>query len=71
MAFRRGEMLERGGGKWNKESGKCIIKSRIEFPDLILITLDTPHGHITKFLKKCPKNAGKMRGKIIFPHFGV
>ena len=30
------------------------------------MTLDTPHGHITKFLKKCPKNAGKMRGKIIF-----
>ena len=30
------------------------------------MTLDTPHGPITKFLKKCPKNAGKMRGKIIF-----
>ena len=30
-------------------------------------TLDTPHGPITKFFfKKCPKNAGKMRGKIIF-----
>ena len=29
------------------------------------MTLDTPHGPITKFLKKCPKNAGKMRGKII------
>ena len=22
------------------------------------MTLDTPHGPITKFLKKCPKNAG-------------
>ena len=31
------------------------------------MTLDTPYGPITKFLKKCPKNAGKMRGKIIFP----
>ena len=30
------------------------------------MTLDTSHGPITKFLKKCPKNAGKMRGKIIF-----
>ena len=30
------------------------------------MTLDTPHGPITKFLKKCSKNAGKMRGKIIF-----
>jgi len=33
------------------------------------MTLDTPHGPITKFLKKCPKNAGKMRGKIIFSPF--
>ena len=54
------------GRKWYKERGKCIIKSRIEFPDLILMTLDTPHGQITKFLKECPKNEGKMRGKIIF-----
>ena len=30
------------------------------------MTLDTSHGPITKFLKKGPKNAGKMRGKIIF-----
>ena len=30
------------------------------------MTLDTSHGPITKFLKKFPKNAGKMRGKIIF-----
>ena len=36
----------------------------------MLMTLDTPHGPITKFLKeKGPKNAGKMRGKIIFPPF--
>ena len=58
-------MRERGR-KWYKERGKCIIESRIEFPDPILMTLDTSHGPITKFLKKCPKNAGKMRGKIIF-----
>ena len=59
------------GREWYKERGKWIIESRIEFPDPILMTLDTPHGPITKFLKKCPKNAGKMRGKIIFPHSGV
>ena len=46
-------------GKWYKERKKCIIKSRIEFPDPMLMTLDTPHGPNTKFLKKCLKNAGK------------
>ena len=65
MAFRKGKMRERGR-KWYKERGKWILESRIEFPDPMLMTLDTPHGPITKFLKKCPKNAGKMRGKIIF-----
>ena len=45
------------GGEWYKERGKWIIESRIEFPDPILMTLDTPHGPIAKFLKKCPKNA--------------
>ena len=70
MAFWRGKMRERGV-EWYMERGKCIIESRIEFPDLILMTLDTPNGPNSKFLKKCPKNAGKMRGKIIFPHFGV
>ena len=54
-------MRERGT-KWYKERGNCIIESRIEFPDPILITLDTSHGPITKFLK----NAGKTRRKIIF-----
>ena len=58
-------MRERGR-EWNKERGKCIIESRIEFPDPILMTLDTYHGHITKFFKKFPKKAGQMRGKIIF-----
>ena len=33
----------------------------------MLMTLDTPHEPITKFLKKSP--AGKMRGKIIFSPF--
>ena len=65
-----GKIQERGGG-WYKDRGKCIKDSRIKFPDPMLMTLDTPHGRITKFLKKCPKNAGKMWGKIIFPHFGV
>ena len=59
------------GGEWYKDRGKCIKKSRIEFPDPMLMTLDTPHGPITKFLKKCHKNAGKMRGKIIFQPFWV
>ena len=58
-------MRERGR-KWYKERGKCIMESRTEFTEPILTTLDTPHGPITKFLKKYPKNAGKMRGKIIF-----
>ena len=53
-------------GKWYKERKKCIIKSRIEFPDPMLMTLDTPHGPNTKFLKKCLKNAGKIKGKVIF-----
>ena len=39
---------------------------RIGYPDLILITSDTSHGPIIKVLKKCPKNAKKMKGKIIF-----
>ena len=63
-------MWERGR-KWYKERGKCIIESRIEFSDPIFMTLDISYGPITKVLKKCPKNAGKMRGKIIFLHFGV
>ena len=66
MAFRKGKMRERGR-KWYKERGKCIIESRIEFPNTMLITLDTPHGLNTKLLKKCLKNAGKIQGKIIFP----
>ena len=52
-------MRERGR-KWNKERGKWIIESRIEFPDPMLMTLDTPHGPNAKFLKKCPKNEGKI-----------
>ena len=41
------------GGKWYKERGKCIIESRIEFPDPMFMTLDTPHRPIMqKFLKK-------------------
>ena len=65
MAFRKGKMRERGR-KWYKERGKWIIESRIEFPDPMLMTLDTPHGTNTKFLKKCLKKEGKIKGKIIF-----
>ena len=60
-------MRERGEGKWYKERRKCNIRSRIELPDPMLMTLDTPHGPNTKFLKKFLKNAGKIKGKIIFP----
>ena len=56
-----GGKCRKGGGEWYKDRGKCIKKSRIEFPDPMLMTLNTQHGPITKFLKKCPKNAGKMR----------
>ena len=30
------------------------------------MTLDTPHGPITKFLKKCPKKCGKNEGENYF-----
>ena len=63
-------MRERGR-KWYKERGKWIIESRIEFPDPMLMTLDTPHGPNAKFLKKWPENAGKIKGKIIFPTLWV
>ena len=56
-------MRERGR-KWYKERGKCIIESRIEFSDPMLIPLHTPHGPNTNFLKK---NVRKIKGKIIFP----
>ena len=59
--------MREGGGGMYKDRGKCIKESRIEFPDPMLMILDTPHEPITEFLKKCPKNAGKMKGKIIFP----
>ena len=52
-------MRERGR-KWYEERGKCIIESRIKFPDLTLMTLDTSHGPNAKFLKK---NVRKMREK--------
>ena len=48
-------MRERGR-KWYKERGKYNIESRIEFPDPMLMTLDTPHSPNEKFLKKCPEN---------------
>ena len=59
-------MRERGG-KWYKERGKWIIESRIEFPDPILMTLDTPHGPNTKFLKKMTGKCRKNQGKKYFP----
>ena len=35
-----------------REREKCIIESRIEFPDPMFMTFDTPHGLNTKFSKK-------------------
>ena len=58
MAFRKGKMRERGR-KWYKERGKCIKESRIEFPDPMLMTLDTPLGPNAKFLKKMSGKCGK------------
>ena len=43
---------KRGGGGLYKEKGKCNKESRIEFTVPKLVSLDTPHGLITKFLKK-------------------
>ena len=39
-------------------------ENALSFP--MLMTLDTPNGPNTQFLKKCPKNAGKVKKKIIF-----
>ena len=64
MAFRRGKMRERGR-KWYKERGKWIVQSRIEFPDPMLMTLDTQHE------KRHEKNDRKMREKLFFPHLGL
>ena len=70
MAFRKGKMRERGR-KWYKERGKWIIESRIEFPDPMLLTLDTPHCPIAKYLKRMTgKVREKSREKLVFPHFG-
>ena len=38
------------------EKKKWIIECRIQFPDPMFMTLDTPDGPKTKFLKKCPEN---------------
>ena len=59
--------MRKGGGNNINKEGKCILESRIEFLDPILMTLDTrPDGPIKKFMKKWPKNARKMGGKIVF-----
>ena len=68
MVFRREKVREKGGGLL-KEKGKCNKVSRIEFTVSKLVSLDTPHGPIIKFLIKCLKNAGKIRGKLLFLHF--
>ena len=53
-------MREMGAENGIRRWGKCIIEFRIEFPDPMLMTFDTPHEPNTKFLKKmsekCRKN---------------
>ena len=61
LAF-KGENAGKGGGKWYKERGKWIIKSRIEFPDPMFMTLDTPHGPNAKFLKTMTRKCRKIQG---------
>ena len=51
-------------GEWCKERRKCNIESKIEFTVTKLVTFHTPHGPNTKFLKKCLKNSGKIKGKL-------
>ena len=51
--------MRKKGGEVYKAKGKCNIESRIEFNVPKLVSLDTPHGPITKFLK----NVRKMREK--------
>ena len=65
MAFRRGNMREKGE-EWYKERGKCNIESRIEFTVPKLVSLDTPHGPIRKFLKNCLKMQETLREKKHF-----
>ena len=51
-----GEKCGKAGGKWYEE---CIKKSRIEFSDPMLMTLDTPHGPnivFEKMSEKCGEN---------------
>jgi len=62
-----GKCGKRGGGGYGIRRGENALESRIEFPNTMLIILDTPHGPNTKLLKKCLKNAGKIQEKIIFP----
>ena len=54
-----------------KERGKWIIESRMEFPDSMLMTLDTPHGPNAKFLERNDrKMREKSRERLFFPHLG-
>ena len=66
MVFRREKMREKGGGGLYKEKGKCNKESRIEFTVPKLVSLDTPHGRIRKFLKNCLKMQETLREKKHF-----
>ena len=48
------------------ENGKWIIESRIEFPDPMFMTLDTPHGPNAKFLKKVDRKMREKSGEKLF-----
>ena len=58
MAFKRGKCGK--GGERYKESGKCIIKSRIEFPDPMLISEKFgPEGGMVFRREKMRERGGK------------
>ena len=44
------------GGNGIRRGGNALFSPELGFPNLIFMTLDTPHGPITKFLKNCAKN---------------
>jgi len=46
------------GGNGIRRGGNALFSPELG-PDLLSMTLYTPHGSITKFLKNCSKNAGK------------
>ena len=55
------EVENAGKGERDSKKRESFLESRIEISAPMLMTLDTPHGPNKKLLKKCLKNALKMR----------